>query len=91
MPGQQAAGTAHLLKRNSDAGSSLRCGKGFFSRSQLPLQTLLRCPYSPCVQSHASTSVRTLKIPNTGNHTLFGLTNILHALIGGSSALAAFV
>ena len=41
------------------AGSSPRCGRGYFSQSQLPLQTFLRCPYSPLVQSHASTSVRT--------------------------------
>ena len=40
------------------------------SQSQLPVQTLLvlRCPYSPCVTSPASTSVRTLKIPNAGSH-----------------------
>ena len=55
--------------RSTDAGSSPRRGKGFFL-SQLPVQTLLRCPYSPRVQSHAPTSVRTLKIPNTGSHTL---------------------
>ena len=30
-----------------DARSSPRCGKGFFSQSQLPVQTLLRCLYSP--------------------------------------------
>ena len=34
-------------RRNTDASSSPRCGKGFFSQSQLPVQTLLRCPYSP--------------------------------------------
>ena len=39
-----------------------RCGKGFVSLSQLPLQTLLRCPYSPRVQSHASTYARMSKI-----------------------------
>ena len=40
-----------------------RCGKGFFSQSQLAVQTLLRCPYTPRTQLHALTSVRTLKIP----------------------------
>ena len=30
------------------------------------VQSLLRCPYGPRVPLHASTSVRTLKIPNTG-------------------------
>ena len=47
----------------ADAGSIPRCGKGFFSRSQLSVQTLLRCPYTTCEQSHAFTSMRTLKIP----------------------------
>ena len=39
--------------------------KDFFfslSQSQLSVQTLLRCPYTPRVQSHALTSVRALKI-----------------------------
>ena len=31
---------------------------------------LLQRPYSPCVQSQASVSVHTLKIPNTGSHTI---------------------
>ena len=53
----------------TDAGSIPRCGKGFFSQSQLPVQTLLRFPYSPRVQSHALTSVRALKIPSIGSHT----------------------
>ena len=45
------------------------------------------------VLSHASTHMRTLKIPNTGKHVaLFGHTEILHTLTGtGSSALAAAV
>ena len=34
-------------KSDTDAGSSPRCGKGFFSQSQLSVQTLLRCPHSP--------------------------------------------
>ena len=45
------------------------------------MQTLLRCPYSPRVQSHASTSVCTLKISNTGSHTLCEHTKILHTPI----------
>ena len=75
-----------------DAGSSPWCGKGLFSRSLLSVQTLLRCPYSPRVQSHASASVRALKIPNTCSHKipLFGRTKILHVLTEmGSAALAA--
>ena len=31
----------------ADAGSIPRCGKGFFSQSQLSAQTLLRRPYTP--------------------------------------------
>ena len=34
------------------------------------MQTLLRCTYSPRVQPHASPSVRTLEVPNTGSHTI---------------------
>ena len=45
----------------ADAGSIPRCGKGFFSQSQLSVQTPLRCPYTP-VQSLTLTSVSTLKI-----------------------------
>ena len=42
----------------AEAGLSPWCGKGFLSQSQLSMQTLLRSPYSPRVQSHALTSVR---------------------------------
>ena len=45
------------------------CGKGFFSQSQLSVQTLLRCPHSSVVQSRALTSVRVLKTPSTGSST----------------------
>ena len=46
----------------------------------------------PGVQSHASTSVRTLKIPMLAAVPLFGHTKILHTLLGmGSAALAAAV
>ena len=43
------------------------------------MQTLLRCLYSPHVQSHTSVSVRTLKIPNTGSHLIY--TIISHASV----------
>ena len=37
----------------ADAGLIPRCGKGFFSQSQLAVQTLLRCPYTPvCNRMH---------------------------------------
>ena len=45
-------------------------GKGFFSQSQLSVQTLFRHPFSPCMQSHASTCVRKLTVPNIGIHCL---------------------
>ena len=45
----------------TDAASIPRCGKGFFSQSQLSEQTLLRCPYIPCAIA-CMTSVGTLKI-----------------------------
>ena len=52
-----------------------------------------KCSYSPCVQLHASPSVCTLKIPNTGSH-IIGHVKILHtlSLVGmGSAALASAV
>ena len=71
------AGIAQLVerptekaRRNANANSSSPGREGDFSPSQIPVQTVLRCPYSPCVQSRASTSVCTLKIPNTGSHTV---------------------
>ena len=59
------------------------------------MQTLLWCLNSPCVQSHASTSVHKLKITNTGSHTIVWMhENTAHtdAVVGmGSAALAAAV
>ena len=56
------------------------------------MQTLLQCPYCPHAQSHASTSVCTLKIRTLAAIPLFGHTEILHTPIGmGSAALAAAV
>ena len=57
-------------RRNTDMGSSPRCGKGFLSWSQLPVWTLSQHLYSLRVQLHASTSVCSSKIPNTGGHTI---------------------
>ena len=37
--------------RHVDAGSIPRCGKRFFCHSQLSVQTLLRCPYTPVCNS----------------------------------------
>ena len=63
---------------------------GVWGDGEVP--TLLRCPDNTRVQSHASTSVRTLTIPNTGSRTIAGHTKILHTLTEmGSAALAAAV
>ena len=66
---------------STEAGSVLRCSKGFFSRSQLlvggwqggggvflslSVQVLFQYLYSLNAQSHASTSALMLRIPNTG-------------------------
>ena len=59
----------------AEAGSIPQCGKGLFSQSQLSVQILLQCPDNPYVQTHALTSVHTLKIPNIGSHT-FDWTNV---------------
>ena len=47
---------------DADADSIPRCGEGLFPHSQLSVQTLLRCPYTPRVQSHTWAAMRTLKI-----------------------------
>ena len=41
-----------------------------YSKRKLPVLTHLRCSCSPRVQSLASTSVCTVKIPSTGSHTI---------------------
>ena len=65
--GNSSAGTASDWKAwsNTDSGSNPRCSKGFLLPSPLWRQTLLRCSYSPRMQSHASTSVcaLTLSLP----------------------------
>ena len=40
-------------RHTADAVSIPRCGKGFFSQSQLSMQTVLRRPYTPvCNRMH---------------------------------------
>ena len=54
------------------------------------MQTLLRCPYSLRAQLHASTSVRTLKIPSAGSHTIVWTgENTAHTDRSGYSAARA--
>ena len=46
--GRKGGGVAQLVEcRTADAGAMPQCGKGFFSQSQLSMQTPLRCPYTP--------------------------------------------
>ena len=66
-------------RHNTNSSSNPQCCKGFFSQSQLSVQTLLQCPYSPGVQLHASTSVCMLKIPNTGIHIVWTHKNTAHS------------
>ena len=66
-------GVSHWVERPTEkpgVGSSPQRGTRFLSQGQLSVQTLLRCPYSPRVQSLASRSVRELKTPDTGSHTI---------------------
>ena len=51
-------------KRSAGAGVSPWCGKGFTPTVNF------QCLCSLSAQSHASASVRTLKIPNTGSNTI---------------------
>ena len=75
--------TAQLVERRTEKHSAIPTrvrvpgvAKGYFFQSQLSVQTLLRCPYSPRVQSCTSTSVQN---PNAGCHIpLSGHTNELH-------------
>ena len=48
-------------QHTDEAGLIPQCGKVFFSQSQLSVQTLMVSVH-PCVQPHALTSMRMLKI-----------------------------
>ena len=63
------AGIAQMVERPTEKPGAIltrvrvpSAARKFISQSQLLMQILLRCPYIPLVQSHASTSVRMLKI-----------------------------
>ena len=70
-------------RRNADAGSSPRCGMGFFSLSQLSVQTLLRCPYSP----PCNNICEHVKNPKHWQPYHCLDTKMLHTLIGEGIAL----
>ena len=47
--GRDVAQLVQSHQHAANASSIPRCGKGFFSRSQLFVQTLvIQCPYTPC-------------------------------------------
>ena len=61
------AGIAQLVERPTEKPGAIltrvrvpSAEKEFFTESQFSVHTLLRCPYRPRVQSHASTSAHTL-------------------------------
>ena len=79
------------VRRNTDAGSSPRGGKGFVSQSQLSVQTLAVSVQPPFAVA-CCTSVRTSTIltPAAIPLALYGHRKTLHTPIGiGSAALAA--
>ena len=88
-------------RRNTDAGSSPRCGKGFFSQSQLPVKTLLRCPYSPpCAVACTNICAHVKNLKHWQSYHCLDTrmwegtsrSKILHTLVGmGSAALATAV
>ena len=47
-PSSDGRAADRKARRNAEAGSSPRYGKGFLSQSQLSAHTRLRCQYSPC-------------------------------------------
>ena len=76
----------HEDKHNTDKVFNSPLRQGFFSHSQLSVQTLLWCLYSPCVQLHQhlctdQNSQSSTSIPLTGH------TKILHTLIGLGSVV----
>ena len=63
MGGDVAQLVRALDSNAADAGSIPRCGKGYFSKGQLSVQTLTCVRTPTCVQSRALISVSTFKIP----------------------------
>ena len=70
-------------RRNADAGSSPRCGKGFFSQGQLPVQTVWRVRTAPsCNRMHQQLCARKNKSQVFTAIPLSGHTQILYTLTG---------
>jgi len=69
-------------RHSTNMGSSPQCSKGFFSQSQLQVQTLIQCLYStPCAIAYINlTSVHMLKIPHWQPYQCLD-TKILHTEI----------
>ena len=60
LSGDGSVGRVSDLKarRNAEASSSPRCGKGFLYPESTSCADFLRCPCCPLVQSRASTNAR---------------------------------
>ena len=69
MKGRRSS-VGRVPRHGTDVGLNPWSGKGFFSQSQLSVQTLLVSVKPPPVHLHISTCVCTLKIPNAGRHTI---------------------
>ena len=84
-----AIGIAQFVERPTEMSRAIAASRGFESPVRqgivLPESTFsadcLTVSLRPRVQSHASTSVRTLKISNTESHTIVWTYKILHTLI----------
>ena len=95
VPKVQWAGTAQLVERPTEKPEATlmrvrvpAAARDFSPRVNFQCR-LLRCPYSPPVQSYASTSVCTLKLPNISSHITipsFVHREMLHTVIGSGSA-----
>ena len=60
-------------RHSTGAGLVPRCSKGFFTASQLSVQTVLQClhnPYVPLGALRRLMSARMSESPNSGSHTL---------------------
>ena len=94
------AGIAHLVERPTEKPGAIltrvrvpAAARDFHPRVKFRCRLSYGVRTAPRAQSHASASVRTLQIPNTGNHAIVWThENTAHTLIGmGSAVLAAAV
>ena len=78
-----------MARRNTDMSSSPQCSKVFFSLPEsISGADSLMVSVQPRVQSHASASVCTFKIPITGSHAIVWTLEILPMAVPGQPELA---